>query len=228
MFPLRDSTPRTTFPYINYLIIALNVAVFVYQLFLPNMDKFIYQYAFIPKEFNAADLKSYFYIFTSMFIHGGIFHLVSNVWFLHIFGDNVEDEIGHIRYLIFYLLAGVAATLLQYAFIQHSEIPMIGASGAISGVAGAYFFLFRKSKVIALVTYFFWIWDIVELPVWFFLGYWFIIQLFASIGSIVAFQLNSGGVAYLAHLGGFVFGYTVIRFLPLRRNKTYIPLQQME
>lgn len=228
MFPLRDSTPRSTFPYINYLIILLNIGVFIYQLLLPNPDKFIYQYAFIPREFIFVDLKSYIYIFTSMFMHGGIFHLVSNVWFLHIFGDNVEDEIGHIRYLIFYLCAGVAATLLQYAFITQSEIPMIGASGAISGVAGAYFFLFRKSKVIALVTYFFWIWDIVELPVWFFLGYWFIIQLFASIGSIVAFQLNSGGVAYLAHLGGFLFGYIVVRFLPLRRLRQRAPLPQIE
>lgn len=207
MFPLRDSTPRHSFPLINYILIIANVVVFIYQLMLTNTDAFVYQYAFIPSEFNPFNIFSYYYVFTSIFLHGGFLHLISNVWFLHVFGDNVEDVMGHFHYLIFYLLAGVAATLLQYYFTINSDIPMIGASGAISGVAGAYFVLFRKSKVLTLVTYFFWIWDIVELPVWFFLGYWFVIQFFQGIGSIVSIDVQHGGVAYLAHVGGFIFGY---------------------
>jgi membrane associated rhomboid family serine protease len=207
MFPLRDSTPRNSFPIINYTLIFINILVFFYQLVQPSLDGFVYKYAFIPAEFHPANIASYYYIFTSLFLHGGFLHLISNVWFLHIFGDNVEDVLGHFQYLIFYLLAGVAATLLQYYFTSGSDIPMIGASGAISGVAGAYFVLFRKSKVLTLVTYFFWIWDIVELPVWFFLGYWFVIQFFQGVGSIVSIDVQHGGVAYLAHIGGFIFGY---------------------
>lgn len=211
MFPLKDSTPRRTFPYINYLIIILNVVVFIYQLTQSDSDAFVSQYAFVPAQFHYLDLTSYIPIFTSLFLHGGFLHIISNMWFLHIFGDNIEDAMGHIPYLFFYFLAGFVATMLQYIFIPGSDIPMIGASGAISGVAGAYFVLFRRSKVLTLVTYFFWIWDIIELPVWLFLGYWFILQLFYGLGSVVSFDVNQGGVAWFAHVGGFIFGYLIAK-----------------
>lgn len=213
MFPLKDSTPRRTFPFINYCIIVLNVIIFFYQLTLPNSDAFVSHYAFIPAQFNYLIPTTYIAIFTSLYLHGGFLHIVSNMWFLHIFGDNIEDVMGHIPYLFFYLLAGFVATMLQYVFIPGSTIPMIGASGAISGIAGAYFVLFRRSKVLTLVTYFFWIWDIIELPVWLFLGYWFILQLFYGLGSVVSFDVNQGGVAWFAHVGGFIFGYLMARRL---------------
>lgn len=211
MFPLRDSTPRKSFPFINYLIILINIVIFIMQLAAPDPESFVLDYAFIPVQFHFTDIYSYTYIITAMFLHGGFLHLISNMWFLHIFGDNVEDVLGHFRYLLFYLASGVAATLLQYYFMQDAAIPLIGASGAISGIAGAYFVLFRHSKVVTLVTYFFWIWDIIELPVWFFLGYWFIIQLFNGIGSVVALDYNGGGVAWFAHVGGFLFGYLLVK-----------------
>lgn len=207
MFPLRDSTPRRRFPLFNYLIIIFTIYVFFLQLTAPDFEEFIYQYGFVPSRFDLFNFDSYRYILFSIFLHGGWFHLLSNLWFLHIFGDNVEDKLGHIFYLLFYLLAGFAAVFSQLIFNLGSNIPMIGASGAISGVAGAYFVLFKRSRIEALVPTFFGFYDVVELPAWFFLGYWFIIQLFSGFGSLVTFDINQGGVAWFAHIGGFIFGY---------------------
>lgn len=209
MFPIRDSTPRRRFPFINYLIIITTIFVFLIQLSAPDFEEFIFQYGFIPARFNLFDFNSYRYILYSIFLHGGWFHLLSNLWFLHIFGDNVEDRFGHLNYLIFYLLAGVAAIFSQLIFNLGSEIPMIGASGAISGVAGAYFALFKNSKIEALVPGFFGFLHLIELPAWFFLGYWFFIQVFSGLGSLVSYDLNQGGVAWFAHIGGFVFGWWI-------------------
>ena len=128
---------------------------------------------------------------------------------MHIFGDNVEDRLGHLNYLIFYILAGVAAVFAQYFFNLGSNIPMIGASGAISGVTGAYFVLFPRGRIKAIVPVFFGFYDIIILPAWFFLGYWFIIQIFSGVGSLVTFDINQGGVAWFAHIGGFLFGYII-------------------
>lgn len=204
MFPLKDTTERNSFPFINYLIIAVNLYVFYIQISSPDFEAFTNAYAFTPAKFSFFDPSSYFFILSSMFMHGGFFHILSNLWFLHIFGDNVEDSMGHIPYLIFYLLAGFAATMAQYLVSFGSDIPMVGASGAISGVSGAYFLLFKNSSIEALVpTLGFW--RIIELPVWFFLGYWFLIQLLSGFGSIG--QSDVGGVAFFAHIGGFVFGY---------------------
>ncbi len=211
MFPLGDSTPRRTFPFVNYLIIIVCVLVFLIQLSSPDFEAFVMQFAFVPARFSFLDLTSYRYILYSLFMHGGWFHLLSNMWFLHIFGDNVEDRLGHFKYLIFYILGGFVAALSQY-FLNSgdSSLPMLGASGAISAVAGAYFVLYRNSRVKTLVAFFLTV-DIIELPVWFFLGYWFIIQLFSGIGSLISFQ--AGGVAWFAHVGGFVFGYLVARLI---------------
>lgn len=216
MFPLRDSTPRNRFPIINYLIIALTIYVFFIQISSPDFEAFVFNFGFVPARFNFFNLGSYRYILYSIFLHGGLFHIASNLWFLHIFGDNVEDRLGHFWYPIFYILAGVVAVFAQLIFNIGSSIPMIGASGAISGVAGAYFFLFRHSKIEALVPTFFGFYDIIKLPTWFFLGYWFVIQLFSGVGSLVTYDIQQGGVAFFAHVGGFIFGYLVSSSAPRR------------
>lgn len=216
MFPISDTSERDTFPIINYIIIIITVLVFLLQLSVPDFDNFVLLYGFVPSRFNILNLDSYKYILFSIFLHGGFLHIISNLWFLHIFGDNVEDRMGHLRYLLFYLAGGFAAVMMQYVFTMQSNLPMIGASGAISAVAGAYFVLLRNSKVKTLITYFF-IWNIVEIPAWLFLGYWFFIQIFSSVGSLVSYDINQGGVAYFAHIGGFVFGYLIAKLYP----KTY-------
>ncbi|MDH7476251.1 MAG: rhomboid family intramembrane serine protease [Microgenomates group bacterium] len=211
MFPIRDSTPTRKFPLVNYLIIITTIIVFFIQLSAPDFENFIIQYGFIPSRFNFFDIHSYKYILFSIFLHGGIFHIVSNLWFLHIFGDNVEDRLGHFKYLIFYLLAGSVAVIAQLIFNFGSQLPMIGASGAISGVAGAYFVFFKNSTIEALVPGLFGFLHLVELPAWFFLGYWFFIQLFSGLGSLVTFDINQGGVAWFAHIGGFLFGWWIAK-----------------
>lgn len=210
MIPLRDSTPRRTFPIVNLLIIAVNIYAFFQQVTAPHFEGFIKAYGFVPAQFNLADPSSYTAIFTSMFMHGSIIHIISNLWFLHIFGDNVEDEMGHLRYLVFYLLGGIAATLTQYFLDPSSTIPLIGASGAISAVAGAYFVLHAHAKVETLIPFFF-IWDIVELPARFMLGYWFVVQLLSGLSSV---GTEGGGIAWFAHIGGFLFGYLVAKTRP--------------
>jgi len=207
MLPLSDVTPRRKLPFVNYLLIIITIFVFLLQLTAPNFEEFIFQYGFIPSRFSFFDPSSYQYILYSIFLHGGFFHILSNLWFLHIFGDNVEDKLGHLNYLIFYLLAGVFAVFAQLIFNIGSDIPMIGASGAISGVAGAYFVFYPHGKIKALIPTFFGFYDIVVLPAWFFLGYWFFIQVFSGVGSLVTFDVTRGGVAWFAHIGGFLFGY---------------------
>lgn|SRR3989344_1120564 len=216
MFPIKDSTPSRSTPIINYLIIAITIYVFLLQISAPSFEEFIFRYGFVPARFDFFDPDSYLFILYSIFLHGGLFHIGSNLWFLHIFGDNVEDKLGHFWYLIFYLLAGTAAVFTQYIFSVDSRIPMIGASGAISGVTGAYFAFFRHSKIEALVPGFLGFLHIIELPAWFFLGYWFVIQVFSGVGSLVVYDLNQGGVAFFAHIGGFVFGYLIAKSAPRR------------
>src|SRR3989344_3745834 len=174
MLPISDSTPRRTIPFINYILIALNFYFFYREISAPDIEAFIAQYAFIPSQFSFFSLNSYFYILSSMFLHGGFMHILSNMWFLHIFGDNVEDALGHIPYLLFYLAGGIIATLSQYAIAPNVDIPMIGASGAVSAAAGLYFVLFRRSSVKTLIVLFFGLFQIVKIPVWLFLGYWFV------------------------------------------------------
>ncbi len=209
MFPLYDSSPQKSFPFINYLIIAANLLVFFLQMSAESFDRFILQYGFIPQEFSLINPAAYFYVFSSMFMHGGLLHIGSNLWFLHIFGDNVEDELGHLKYLVFYLAAGVAATVAQYFTDPASTIPLIGASGAISGVTGAYFILFRQARIRTLVTTGFYI-RTVDLPASFFLGVWFFIQLLSG---FTTYGAGEGGVAWFAHIGGFVFGWVAAMLL---------------
>lgn len=213
MFPIKDSNTTRTIPFFNWLVIILNILVFVIELSVPDIQVFIEQHAFIPHEFFPFDPASYPRVFSSMFLHGGWFHLLSNMWFLHIFGDNVEDHMGHLLYILFYLMCGVVAVYAQYVIDPLSGVPMIGASGAVSGVAGAYLAWFSRSRIKALVPTFVGFWDIVELPSWFFLGYWFVIQVFSGVGSLSSSQGELGGVAFFAHIGGFMFGYIVAKSL---------------
>lgn len=214
MFPLRDTNERSTFPFINYLIIAANIFVFYLQLSSPDFEAFVRQYAFTPANFSFFDLNSYFFILSSMFMHGSLLHILGNMWFLHIFGDNVEDRMGHFTYLLFYLLAGAAATFAQYILSTGSEIPMLGASGAISGVTGAYFIFFKRSTIKAIVPGF-GLWSTSDLPATWFLGYWFLLQVFNGANSLNTVD-GEGGVAWFAHIGGFVAGYLMAKLFPKR------------
>lgn len=208
MFPLSDSTPQRSFPFVNYIIILLTVFVFILQITAPSFETFIEQYAFIPADFHILDPHSYRFVFFSIFLHGDIMHIVSNMWFLKIFGDNVEDSLGHFSYLTFYLVGGVIAAMGQYVLDPNSPIPMVGASGAISAAAGVYFVLYNKASIKTLLVLFYGFIRIVNIPVWAFLGYWFITQLLLGVASLGTVG-SEGGIAYMVHVAGFVFGYVV-------------------
>jgi membrane associated rhomboid family serine protease len=213
MLPLRDNNPRRRVPIVTWFLVALNVLAFVWELSLgPALDRAIFTLAFIPARFWlpgnwAADA---FTIVVSMFLHGGLLHIGSNMLYLWIFGDNVEDRLGHFRFALFYLLCGFAATLAQAVFSAASTIPTIGASGAIAGVLGAYLILYPRAQVTTLIPIFFFI-TVREIPAIFILGFWFVLQLFSGVGSLgVPGAQDVGGVAYWAHIGGFVAGMALI------------------
>lgn len=210
MFPLSDNTQRNRFPFINYAIIVINIVVFFIQITAPDFEAFVNHYAFVPARFSFINPMSYFPILYAMFMHGGFVHIISNLWFLRIFGDNVEDYMGHGKYLIFYLMGGLAAALTQYFISPSLQVPMIGASGAIAAVGGAYYVLYRNSRVKTLVTLFL-IWTVVDLSASVVLGYWFLTQLFVGVGSLASYDASQGGVAFFAHIGGFVFGWLMAR-----------------
>ncbi len=199
MIPLRDVIPARTTPWITFLIIGLNVLVFLYEISLGSREAplFIYSFGLVPAHF------SWLTALTSMFIHGGWLHIGGNLLSLWIFGDNVEDRMGHGRYLLFYLLAGLAGGLAQTAVSPNSTIPLVGASGAIAGIMGAYLILFPYSRVLVLVFLFFFI-DVVELPAVFFLVFWFLMQLVSGVGQLA--NLPGANVGFWAHVGGFVTG----------------------
>jgi membrane associated rhomboid family serine protease len=216
MLPLRDDNPRRTVPYVTYLLVALNVLAFLWELSLgANLERALFTLAFIPSKFWVPGHWGYdlFTIVLSMFLHGSLMHIGSNLLYLWIFGDNVEDRLGHFRYLLFYLLCGFGATLAHAFFSAGSRIPAIGASGAIAGVLGAYIVLYPKARVLTLIPIFFFI-TFRELPAVLILGLWFVLQLFTGVGSLgVADAQDTGGVAYFAHIGGFVFGVILIALL---------------
>ena len=205
MLPIGDdNSSRRTTPVITYILIALNVLFFLVE--LGGGDAFIMKWAFVPNRFLANPGADFLTLFTSMFMHAGWLHLGGNMLYLWIFGDNVEDRFGHVGFLIFYLLCGLAATAAQLAFSLHSNIPNLGASGAIAGVLGAYILLFPKASVSVLQGQ-----GVIPVPALIVIGLWFILQLFSGLGSI-ANTLDTGGVAFMAHIGGFVAGF-VLTFL---------------
>jgi membrane associated rhomboid family serine protease len=199
MLPLRDVIPSRTTPYVTFLLIGLNVVVFLYEVSLndPDLRRFIYQYGLVPSQF------SWQAAFTAMFVHGGWVHIGGNLLSLWIFGDNVEDRMGHGRFLVFYLLAGLIGNLAQTLAGPGSDVPLIGASGAIAGVMGAYLVLFPYSRILVLVFLFIFI-DVIEIPAVFFLGFWFLMQLLNGVGQL-AFAAGAT-VGFWAHVGGFLSG----------------------
>jgi membrane associated rhomboid family serine protease len=205
MFPIGDDdTSRRTVPLVTYALIALNVVFFVVELI--GGDAFIGKWAFVPTRFLANPFGDFLTIFTSMFMHAGWLHLGGNMLYLWIFGDNVEDRFGHIKFIIFYLLCGLAATFAQLAFSLKSDVPNLGASGAIAGVLGAYILLFPKEHVRVLQGQ-----QVIQVPALIVIGLWIVLQFFSGIGSI-ADTAQTGGVAYMAHVGGFLAGF-VLTFL---------------
>jgi len=219
MIPLRDNIPSSRPPYLNYALIAITVLLFLVEMATgPYLQKFIQTYGFVPGRF----LKELWYGFdplpnvfmpllTSIFLHGGWLHLIGNMWFLYIFGDNVEDILGHGRYLLLYLASGVGANLIYLLFAPYSAVPLVGASGAIAGVMGAYFFLFPGARILTLVPIFFFptFW---EFSAYIFLGFWFILQfLFGTFSS--RGPAGAGGVAWWAHVGGFLVGVLMLYLL---------------
>ena len=198
MIPLRDTIPSARFPVVNYTLIALNVLVFLYEASLGrHVEAFIYTYGLVPRDFTFPSLV------TSMFVHGGWFHLLGNMLYLHIFGDNVEDRLGHRRYTFFYLLCGMMAGAAQAIVNPESSVPMVGASGAIAGVSGAYFVFFPRSRVVTLVPIFLFL-QVVEIPAVFFLLIWLVWQVLSGVAAIGT--TRGGGVAFWAHVGGFIAG----------------------
>jgi membrane associated rhomboid family serine protease len=226
MFPISDENPTRTVPYVTYGLILLNVLVFLYEVTLPPavLEQFFYSAAVVPNELTASfegyttvgQLPEWGTLFTSQFLHGGWLHLFGNMLFLWIFGNNVEDELGHLKFLGFYLLCGVLASLTQWFFSPLSEVPSLGASGAIAGVMGAYIVKFPLASILTLISFF-----PFRVPAFVFLGIWFIQQAlysFASLSIPTNIGMESGGIAYWAHAGGFVFGALVGLLLGIRRD----------
>ncbi len=205
MIPLRDTQPSHSKPIVTLMIIAVNVFVFVYMLSLDpySQNYFIRQFAMTPARLSLSTMV------TSMFLHGGWMHLIGNMWFLWVYGDNVEDILGHGKYLVFYLLCGIAAAITQYAMYPDARVPTLGASGAIAGVMGAYLIKFPHSRIVTLIPIFVF-WTTVEIPAVLILIVWFGLQFFNGIGSVGYSQVSQGGVAWFAHVGGFIAGMILI------------------
>lgn len=221
MIPLKDKNPTRLFPYVNIAIIVVNAIVFAFEVSQGSaIDGFIRRFAVVPSEIVASlegaglsivPLRS---LFTSMFLHAGWLHLGGNMLYLWVFGDNIEDKLGHARYVFFYLLCGVLSSVLYIYVDPHSTVPTIGASGAISGVLGAYLLLFPKARVLTVIPIFIFL-QFVELPAILILGFWFVLQFFSGLASLGYGASEGGGVAWWAHIGGFVAGLILI--LPLRK-----------
>ena len=205
MIPLRDVIPSRTTPYVTVTLMALNALVFAYQILLgPEAGQaFIHVFGLVPAEFSWAT------VFSSMFLHGGLMHAGGNMLYLWIFGDNVEDRMGHGRFIVFYLLCGIAAAMAQVWTVPNSPIPMVGASGAIAGVMGAYFVLYPKSRIVTLLPLVI-VFQVVEIPAIFFLGIWFLMQFVSGLGSLAVSTGTggemAGGIAFWAHVSGFAAG----------------------
>ncbi len=237
MIPIRDTIPSRRTPVVTYAIIALNVAAYLYELGMgpAQLQRFFMHYGIVPVRYADPTLARHFSwfeqvvpFFSSMFLHGGFLHILGNMWILWIFGDNVEDWFGRARFAAFYLFCGVASGALHVAFNWGSPLPTVGASGAIAGVMGAYFLLYPRARVLTLLPIFIFI-TFVELPAYLFLGLWFLLQFLS--GAAAAAAGRAGGIAWWAHIGGFVAGALVVFLLggarprrPQARRPTMKPL----
>jgi membrane associated rhomboid family serine protease len=226
MLPIRDDAPRFTTPYVNYFLIAVNVLVFLFEVTLQpfSLQQFIFQFGFVPArttayllgEHSIGAAAAFLPVLTAMFLHGGWLHVLGNMWFLYIFGDNVEDHFGHFRYLAVYLLSGILGSAVHTIFNPASNVPSVGASGAIAGVMGAYFVLYPRSRVLTLTPFFFFIW----LPAWIMLGYWFLVQFLSGAATAMTQTAQTGGgIAVWAHVGGFVAGIVLLKLFPSRPRR---------
>ena len=216
MFPIRDTQPSYSTPVVTVVLIVINILVFLFEFSLDpySQNALIFTYGLVPDRFHFTN------VLTSMFLHGGWMHVLGNMWFLWIFGDNIEDILGHGKFLLFYLLCGIAAAMTQTYLSLDSRVPMVGASGAIAGVMGAYLVKFPRSRIYSLVFYIFI--TTIEVPAWLMLIYWFFIQFISGLGSLAA-PTAQGGTAFFAHVGGFVAGIGLIYLMgakePYRRRK---------
>ncbi len=219
MFPIRDDAPRSTTPYVNYFLIALNIVIFLFEASLPRHSRQLFEmeFALVPHNLLgwASGVVPAAYAFppivTSMFLHASWPHVLLNMWGLYIFGDNVEDRLGHFGYLLFYLASGLGASLTHLVFNFNSQVPTVGASGAIAGVMGAYFLLYPRARVLVWFFFIFFFW----VPAWLVLGVWFIGQLLDGAASALSPATgNVGGVAFWAHVGGFLTGLLLIKIMP--------------
>lgn len=223
MIPLKDTNPSSRIPIVNYLIIISCVIVFLYELSLGRyLMQFFLLYGLVPARYFRSDIAAHFSLleqvipfFSSMFLHGGWLHIIGNMWMLFIFGDNVESTLGHVRYLAFYILSGLIAALIHLITNPFSVIPTVGASGAISGVMGAYMILYPRARILTLIPIFIFI-QIVEIPAFVFLGLWFFLQFYSGALSLLAGGSQVGGVAWWAHIGGFIGGIVLLRFFRIK------------
>lgn len=230
MIPLRDTIRSYSFPIINISLIGINTLAFIFEISLSpaGLDRLIYNFGLVPARLNLTnpiaaflDPSPWMTLLTHMFLHGGWVHFLSNVWILFIFGDNVEDRMGHGRYLAFYILSGFASGLMQTLVGPTSQIPAIGASGAIAGVLGAYFVLFPGARVVTLIPIFIFPWFL-EIPALIYLGFWFISQLFSGLAALNMPEAAAmGGIAWWAHIGGFMFGVFLYRIFTPRIHPAY-------
>lgn len=222
MLPIRDKIPSRRFPLVMVLLIMVNVLIFLFEVSLSNagLQHLVMRFGLIPATIAGGSYPAevrhvsagYVTLLTSLFLHGGWLHVIGNMWYLWIFGDNVEDRMGHGSFLLFYLLGGVAAGVAHIALNPDSPVPTVGASGAIAAVLGAYVVLYPGSRIITLVPIFFYL-SFVELPALVLLGFWFVFQLFSGVGSLATNTAQAqGGVAYWAHIGGFLFGILALPF----------------
>lgn len=228
MIPLRDANPSRSVPFVTLALIALNCLVFLYEMALPaaGLERLVFTFGMVPAKVTAFPanpgigfLDATVPFLTSMFLHAGWLHLLGNMWFLWIFGDNVEDHLGHLRFLLFYLLCGLVAAIVHLVFNLHSTIPTVGASGAIAGVLGAYLLLFPGARILTLVPVFF-VW-LMELPAYVILLYWFVLQLLQGTATLGA-SAAGGGVAWWAHVGGFLAGLALVKIVASRRRRYYV------
>jgi membrane associated rhomboid family serine protease len=225
LIPIRDENPTRSFPLVTLSLILTNLAIFFYQFTLGShaLELFLAKYALFPSQITTGiavtplAIKPFFLsIFTSMFIHGGIIHIAGNMLYLWIFGNNIEDILGHAKFLLFYLTAGVGGAIAHIISSPYSQIPTIGASGAIAGILGAYLILFPYARVLTIVPIFFFI-EIIRVPAVILIGFWFILQLFNGFFSLEVAQ-SAGGIAWFAHIGGFLTGLILIYLIPKRRT----------
>jgi len=231
MLPIKDDQPSYSTPYVTWFLIALNLLIYLFQFYLQmtldprSYELFVREFGEVPAHLAAFVAGSHRYtvpqvavpFFTSMFLHGSWMHVIGNMWFLYIFGDNVEDYLGHFKYLTFYLVSGLIAMATQVGIYPHSNVPTVGASGAIAGVLGAYFILYPRARVL---TWFFVF--VLYLPAWVVLGEWFVLQFLAGAASLSTAQMGRdvGGVAVWAHVGGFIAGVVIVKVFPERARRS--------